>query len=420
MHLIKFDQTQYDNTVTNLLSFPLQTDPLTSPQTSSQVPHSPYPLIPSAPNSTMPSISVSLSLKPMSSLSSFLSSLSSLPHTVRDTEVPLLFREPYILSGYRPVGHSWSFYFLSLFQIHNETINVWSHLLAGVCVALRFSVFAVMCGGGLVGLTLNGPDGLGLYLDLACLPLVYYVLSLLTYLCCSATAHLLQSHSELAHYALFFLDYVGVAVYQYGCALALYFYSSDPAWRRSRVGEVFLPAAALLAWLSCACCCFAKLSYRHPYPLHRKLCQVVPTGLAYLLDSSPVAHRLVSRTWGDDPAMTLHAIQVLLFLLAAFFFSCPMPERFFPGHCDIIGHGHQLFHFLLSLCTLTQQEAVFEDFLSRRASLTREYGECRLLVAAVSFPALVFCSVLTAVVMRRLVERRLRKEDSWGEEVERG
>ncbi|KAM9433481.1 membrane progestin receptor beta-like [Salvelinus alpinus] len=396
------------------------TDPLTSPQTSSQVPHSPYPLIPSAPNPTMPSISVFLPLKPMSSLSSFLSSLSSLPHTVRDTEVPLLFREPYILSGYRPVGHSWSFYFLSLFQIHNETINVWSHLLAGVCVALRFSVFAVMCGGGLVGLTLNGPDGLGLYLDLACLPLVYYVLSLLTYLCCSATAHLLQSHSELAHYALFFLDYVGVAVYQYGCALALYFYCSDPAWRRSRVGEVFLPAAALLAWLSCACCCFAKLSYRHPYPLHRKLCQVVPTGLAYLLDSSPVAHRLVSRTWGDDPAMTLHAIQVLLFLLAAFFFSCPMPECFFPGHCDIIGHGHQLFHFLLSLCTLTQQEAVFEDFLSRRASLTREYGECRLLVAAVSFPVLVFCSVLTAVVMRRLVERRLRKEDRWGEEVERG
>lgn len=109
----------------------------------------PFSLIPHSlcPNPTMPSISVSLPLKPMSSLSSFFSSLSLLPHTVRDTEVPLLFREPYILSGYRPVGHSWSFYFLSLFQIHNETINVWSHLLAGVCVALRFSVFALMCGG---------------------------------------------------------------------------------------------------------------------------------------------------------------------------------------------------------------------------------------------------------------------------------
>ncbi|KAK6304589.1 hypothetical protein J4Q44_G00251750 [Coregonus suidteri] len=71
------------------------------------------------------------------------------------------------------------------------------------------------------------------------------------------------------------------------------------------------------------------------------------------------------------------------------------------GRCDVIGHGHQLFHFLLSLCTLTQQEAVLEDFLSRRVFLTSEHGECRHLVAAVSFPVLVFCSELTAVVMWR-------------------
>ncbi|XP_034153143.1 membrane progestin receptor beta [Esox lucius] len=295
--------------------------------------------------------------------------------------------------------------------MHNETLNVWSHLAAGVLVVLRFSVFAVTRGGGLVGLTLNGSDGLGLYLDLSCLPLVYYFLSALTYLSSSAAAHLLQSHSELAHYSLFFLDYLGVAVYQYGCALALYFYSSEPHWRRSGVGEVFLPAAALLAWLSCACCCFAKLSYRRPYPLHRKLCQVMPTGLAYLLDISPVANRLANSTWGDNPVMLLHALQVLLFLLAAFFFSCPVPECFFPGRCDLIGHGHQVFHFLVSLCTLTQQEAVFEDFLSRRASLMREHGEWRLLLATVSFPVLVLCSALTAVVMRKQVERRLIKED---------
>ena len=54
----------------------------------------------------------------------------------------------------------------------------------------------------------------------------------------STAAHLLQSHSELAHYSLFFLDYVGVAVYQYGCALAHFFYSSAADWRHSGVGEV--------------------------------------------------------------------------------------------------------------------------------------------------------------------------------------
>lgn len=56
--------------------------------------------------------------------------------------------------------------------------------------------------------------------------------------CCSAAAHLLQSHSERSHYSLFFLDYVGVAVYQYGSALALCLYSSDAAWTQSMLGQV--------------------------------------------------------------------------------------------------------------------------------------------------------------------------------------
>lgn len=58
--------------------------------------------------------------------------------------------------------------------------------------------------------------------------------------CCrySATAHLLQSHSEQVHYSLFLLEYVGVAVYQYGCALALCLYSSDSTWTQSMLGQV--------------------------------------------------------------------------------------------------------------------------------------------------------------------------------------
>uniref|UniRef100_A0A3B4XV09 Progestin and adipoQ receptor family member 8 n=1 Tax=Seriola lalandi dorsalis TaxID=1841481 RepID=A0A3B4XV09_SERLL len=274
--------------------------------------------------------------------------LPSLPPTVRDVDVPPLFRERFILGGYRPVGLSWRSYVLSLFQIHNETLNVWSHLLAAVCVLLRFM----------------GPEGQGFSLDVSSLPLVLYCSS--NYCaCCSAVAHLLQSHSEHAHYSLFFLDYVGVAVYQYGCALALCLYSSD----------IFLPAAALLAWFSCATCCYAKLHFRRPYPLHRKLCQVVPMGVAYLLDISPVAHRLVTYSWTNSTALPLHFLQVVLFLLSAFFFSCPVPERFAPGRYDIVGHGHQLFHILLSLCTLVQQEALFRDFLWRRPALVREFGE---------------------------------------------
>ncbi|NP_001118123.1 membrane progestin receptor beta [Oncorhynchus mykiss] len=326
------------------------------------------------------------------------SSLPSLPSpspTVPVSCVPTLFQEPYILSGYRPVGQDWRCYILSLFQRHNESLNVWTHLLAGPLVLLRVWAY-------------------GLSLDSASLPLCLYILSALTYLCCSVAAHLLQSHSELAHYTLFFLDYVGVSVYQYGCSLAHYFYCSEPAWRESPVGFWFLPGAALLGWLSCANCCFAKSRYRRPYPLRRKICQLIPTSMAYFLDISPVAHRLATVPWGQDPALPLHALQMAAFLLAAFFFSCPVPERFFPGHCDIMGQGHQIFHLFLSLCTLCQLEALFPKTMAvgGRYSACNLYGERQLWFAGVSFLALALCSTLTAVVMRRHVQRRLEKSET--------
>lgn len=344
----------------------------------------------------------------LSTLTLSIQQLGQLPHlsnwlprlplpkaTVLASDVPSLFREPYILSGYRPVHQEWLSYFCSLFQSHNESLNVWTHLLAIPAVVLHFSLFAVTW-----GLTLN----------VASLPLFLYVLSSLTYLSFSVAAHLLQSQSELAHYTLFFVDYVGVAVYQYGCALGHYFYCSEPVWRQSLVGAVFLPGAAVLAWLSCASCCYAKFRYRRPYPLRRKICQIVPTSLAYLLDISPVAHRLVTRSW-DEPVLVFHALQVVFFVLSALFFSCPVPERFFPGRCDIVGHGHQIFHIFLAMCTMCQLEAMFRDYLVHQQSVVSVHGEHFILLAGGSFFLLVLCSVLTAVLMRGAVQRQLKKKD---------
>uniref|UniRef100_A0A8D0D2G0 Progestin and adipoQ receptor family member 8 n=1 Tax=Sander lucioperca TaxID=283035 RepID=A0A8D0D2G0_SANLU len=336
----------------------------------------------------------------LSAPSLFLAALPSLPPTVRDVDVPPLFRERFILSGYRPPGLPWRCYVLSLFQIHNETLSVWSHLLAGI-----------------LGFRLQGPEGQGFSVDVSSLPLVLYAFSAVTYLSCSAAAHLLQSHSETAHYSLFFLDYVGVAIYQYGCALALCLYSSDTTWTQSMLGQVFLPAAALLAWLSCTACCYAKLRFRRPYPLHRKLCQVLPMGVAYLLDISPVAHRLATVCVYVCVYMCVcvcvcvyMCVCVMLFLLSAFFFSCPVPERCSPGGYDIVGHGHQLFHFLLCGCTLAQQEALLQDFLWRRPALLRVFGEQHLLLACASFPLLTLCCALTALAMRQRAHTQLRKE----------
>ncbi|XP_034018572.1 membrane progestin receptor beta [Thalassophryne amazonica] len=318
-------------------------------------------------------------------------SLPSPSPTVAASQVPSLFREPYILSGYRPVEQDWRCYLLSLFQRHNESLNVWIHLLAAPLLLLRW--WANM-------------STLGYTADVASLPLCISMVSSLTYLFFSVAAHLLQSHSEHAHYFFFFMDYVGVAAYQYGCSLGHYFYTSEPAWRET-IGMLFLPGAAFLAWLTCAGCCFAKLRYRRPYPFERKIYQLIPATLAYMLDISPVAHFLFTGSWAKEPSLPFHALQIVSFLLSAIFFSCPIPERFFPGCCDFVGQGHQIFHLFLSFCTLCQLEAVFWDYARCRNTVVQVFGERQLWWACVTFPALIFCCLLTVFIAMRHVRKQL-------------
>ncbi|XP_008287775.1 membrane progestin receptor beta [Stegastes partitus] len=322
------------------------------------------------------------------------SSLPSPSPTVTVSQVPSLFREPYILSGYRPIRQDWRCYLFSIFQRHNESLNVWTHLLAGPVLLLRWWA---------------NVSALGFTLDAAFLPLCLFLVSALSYLCLSVAAHLLQSHSEHAHYFFFFLDYVGVAVYQYGCSLGHYFYTSEPAWRES-VGLLFLPGAAFFGWLSCAGCCFAKSRYRRPYPLRRKICQLIPTSLAYLLDISPVVHRLLAVSWTQEPSQPFHALQIATFLLSVIFFSCPIPERFFPGQCDFVGQGHQIFHLFLSLCTVFQLEALFQDYARRRDTVVEVFGERQLWWACASFPVLFMCCLLTALITMRHVNKDLQSK----------
>ncbi|KAM4597234.1 membrane progestin receptor beta-like [Fundulus diaphanus] len=337
--------------------------------------------------------------------------LLSPPPTVTDLDVPPLFRSRFVLGGYRPVGQPWQHYLLSLLQLHNDSLTVWTPLLAAAMVSLRFLMFAVLGGGGVLGFRLQGPEGQGLSADVSSLPLVLYMFSALAYLGCSAAAHLLQPHSERAHYSLFFLNNVGGAIYLYSCALALHLYSSDAAWTQSFLGKIFLPAAAVLSWTSCTASCYVKVHSGWTCTFHRKL-----YSLTTIFVISPIFHRLATHSWTSSPTASLHLLQVALLLnsliyvvlslLSAFFFSCSSPERFSPGSFDVLGHSRQLFHVLLSLCTVVQQEALFRDFLWRRPALPRLFGAERLLLACTSFLWLTSCCSVAALALRSRVQNR--------------
>ncbi|XP_029354472.1 membrane progestin receptor beta-like [Echeneis naucrates] len=246
-----------------------------------------------------------------------------------------LFREQFVLSWRCPVP--------GLFHVQNQNLDLWSPLLCAVFVVLRFLTFIVRQ---------------GFSVDASSLPLALYVFSAVASRSCSAAAHLLRA--EQAHYWLFFLDCVGVAIYQYGCALALFLYSSDPTWTQSMLGKIFLPAATVLTWFSCITCYCSKLHVRQPYLLIRKLCLVWMGGAI-----SPVVHRLATFSWMNNATLLLHVLQ----------------------------------------------EALFQDFVWRRPVLARQFGEEWLLLACASFLCLTFCCAVMALAMRRRAQAELMKGD---------
>ncbi|XP_067867073.1 membrane progestin receptor alpha-B [Heterodontus francisci] len=319
-------------------------------------------------------------------------SIPSLPCTVKDYEVPQIFREPYIHSGYRPVKQSWRYYFFTLFQRHNESVNVWSHLIAALVVILKFQELS---------------ETVDFLSDPHALPLLILLLCAFTYLVFSSLAHLLHPRSEFAHYSFFFLDYVGVAIYQYSSALVHYYFSAEEEWYHV-IKTFYLPMATLLAWMSCMGCCYAKSNAKVLRPWARKLYQVVPAGLAYMLDISPVVHRIYNcySSGCTDSSIWYHECQIIFFLISAHFFSCPHPEKWFSGKCDIFLQGHQIFHAFLVLCTLAQMEAVHLDYKHRQHFYQVWHSDSTWSVV-VSFALIVSSSIATAVYMRRRVKIKL-------------
>lgn len=312
----------------------------------------------------------------------------SMPGTIRDTEVPHYFRERHICTGYRPLHQNWRYYYLSLFQRHNETINIWTHLLGFLIFLVKLCQLA---------------ETVDFVRDPHSWPLFILVLSALNYTGCSVIAHLFGSKSELCHYLFFFMDYVGVAQYQYGSAAVHFYYAVEENWHR-HVHGIFMPIAAVLSCLSCLGCCCGKYC-NHSLPAWvRKVGQVMPSAIAYIWDTSPVFQRLLSwSTARDDPALIFHFYQVVFFLSCAFFFTFPLLERWFPGRCDFVGHSHQIFHVFIFCCTLSQIQASYLDYLGRRVLYSRLHknGDAALFVE-MYVASLVVCALIVAFMIRKV------------------
>ncbi|ELT90045.1 hypothetical protein CAPTEDRAFT_126366 [Capitella teleta] len=273
--------------------------------------------------------------------------------TLPDSDVGLLFREPFIKTGYRQPYRPWSYYIGSLFRVHNETLNVWSHL-AYLAIFLRH-VYVLRA-------------ELDYSADPLAWPMLGFAAGTIAYTALSAMAHLLQSRSEMSHYVCYQLDYAGIGLNAVGNGLLVYYMVATETFYRW-FGWFFIPVNFLLGFFDCACMGVAMLWFPKPYPYQRKIWQMGSTGFHVLFAMWPLAHKIVETLYSQgtmSPSVVLpHAHYSAWFLFSVSFFASHVPERLLPGAFDMVGHGHQIFHLAVGYCSWLQYEVGLLEMKTR-------------------------------------------------------
>jgi hypothetical protein len=166
------------------------------------------------------SLSLSLSLSPSTcdgcicSLTSPLNFLclfrlfTCRPMLLKADDVLDIYVEPFIHSGFRPPDQPYSYYFRSLFSLHNETVSVWIHLLGAF--VLVGQAYQHACH---LSVSSSCP-WLWIYI-------VYNCVGACVMLLCSAQAHLLHSRTLADHLRCFYFDYFGINFYGFTSGVVL-------------------------------------------------------------------------------------------------------------------------------------------------------------------------------------------------------
>ena len=271
----------------------------------------------------------------------------SQPHLLLSSEIPKQMREPYILSHYRPLGKPGIFYARSLFKLHNETCNIWSHLIPAffmiykcIDVAIRYDVSN----------------------DVTLWPLIMaYVGGAVTMLM-SATSHTFAARSQLDHHLYFQLDYLGISVCLQSIGTGLYFLASTEEFY-----EIFGSWPLYLGWVAAGTIVvFGSIGRLY----HEEYLTLYLAGagiFAMLVNISPVLYRFHAHIHiaYDHLLLTGHTSAQLVTLTGILVYISRIPERFCAGRCDVFGHSHTIFHLLTACGMYIGTESATAEYTTR-------------------------------------------------------
>ncbi|NXS35690.1 MPRGB protein, partial [Pomatostomus ruficeps] len=276
-----------------------------------------------------------------------------LPRLLSIHQVPKSYREPGILLGYRAPRSSFCACLLSLFQLTNETLNIWTHL---VPAAYFLWLLRERLRAG--------------WEDPEARPFLAFLGTCCLYPLASSGAHTFSPLSCRARHLGYCCDYAALSLYSLGSALAYSAYSFPLEWVGSAFHDFYVPVAVLNTALSTGLSCYSRF-LEAEWPGLSKASRTLAFVYPYIFDSIPLFYRLWRCGAGGctEGSVPLHVRHSLCALLTCLAFTARLPERLAPGRFDFIGHSHQVFHVCGILGTHFQLEAVAADMDERRGRL---------------------------------------------------
>ncbi|KAG0303698.1 hypothetical protein BGZ98_006395 [Dissophora globulifera] len=244
---------------------------------------------------------------------------------------------PAIWTGYRRPTFSYKKCLASLGYLHNESVNIWSHLLgAVVCIV----------GSPLAYFKIIGVLETIRWTDVA----VFYIFMAGAIICLSMSAsfHTFSCHSEKVSHQWNRCDYVGIVFLIAGSFYPAIFYGfyCFPVWQITYIAMITVFGAATIVTV-------IRPKFRTPQYRWVRSCMFLAMGLSAVF---PVIHGII--LYGLDLAHRAISLNYMVvmgssYVFGALLYGSRTPERLFPGKFDHFGTSHQIFHICVLIGVLS-------------------------------------------------------------------
>lgn len=282
----------------------------------------------------------------------YLCDIHACPDYLRDNE--------FLLSYYR-ADFSYGQAFSSLFKWHNETVNIWTHLL-GFVFFLVLTLFGAYELGHLPTFS-RCVQGFSFNMSEHCLlesmkkdvstimapmldratrwPFFVFMGGSMFCLLASTVCHLFTCHSKPMAIFLMRVDYAGIATMIATSFFPpiYYVFQCEPVWQWIYLGTISIMGIMTVGVL------FAPALQKGKYRTFRAMLFML-MGVSGLI---PAVHGLLAN-W-NEPLRSKVVLQEIgmagCYCIGTMIYVIRVPERWKPGFFDLCGHSHNIFHLLV-------------------------------------------------------------------------